>query len=231
MPQPESPNAPEDEAASADRRWRRLWLGAVLAVAVILAPTLVNLYALRSAREAGDLPRALRAARDLSDGFFGPLLNPWLEEVSRQIREEIVADNLQSIQRLVPDTEESAYAEMELGRLALSRGDARQAVLHLERYLKSGLGRDLDRARVDLSEAYREVKRHADAESMLKIVWKDSTEAEIRAEAAFRLGELYQFHLNRPRDAMTVYRDALADTGVKGRWRNDILTNVSLMKE
>ncbi len=225
----ESGSPPDSE--SSERGWRWLWIGTAVVIALIVSPTIYTLHDLKSARAAGDLPRALAAVRSLTDGFFGPLLSPWLDEVGRQIRQEVITENLESIQRLVPDTEESAYAEMELGRLALNQGNAEQAILHLERYLKSRLGRDIDRARLDISDAYREVKRYGDAEAMLKIVLGLRPNAELFAEASFRMGELYQFHLNRPQDALSVYRAALSDTSVKGRWRNDMLTNVALLKE
>ena len=191
----------------------------------------MDVYRLKSAREEGDLPRALAAARSLSDGFFGPLLSTWLDEVTREIRAEIVEGNLLSIKRLVPDTEESAYAEMELGRLALSQGNAHQAAIHFERYLKSGLGRDVERARMDLGDAYRELKKYDEAAALFQQVRGGTPSREFRIEAAFRLGELYQFYLNRPKDALEIYRQALADTSAPGRWQNDILTNLSLLKE
>lgn len=217
--------------SSADRWWKWLWIGSGLAVLLLVAPLGMDLYRLQDARKSGDLPRALSAARALSDGFFGPLLAPWLDGVKKEIQAEVIQGNLLSIKRLVPDSEESAYAELELGRLALSGGNASQAVLHLERYLKSGLGRDVNRARLELSDAYRELKRYDDSAKLLQEVLNGPVSNEIRMEASFRLGELYQFYLNRPQDALQVYQRALEDTVTTGRWRNDILTNLTLLKE
>ena len=120
---------------------------------------------------------------------------------------------------------------MELGRLALSRGDPAKAVLHLERYLKSGLGRDVARARMDLSDAYRELKNYPKSTEILEEVLKSNLSREERMEASFRMGELLQFYLNRPSEAVEIYRKALGDTTSAGRWRNDILTNLSLIQE
>lgn len=218
-----------------DLWWRWLWIGAFMAFVLICAPPAVDFYRMRAARIEGDLPRALSAAQSLSHGFFGPLLSSWLDETTRDIREEIVAGNLMSIKRLVPDSEESAYAELELGRLALGQGAPRTAALHLERYLKSGLGRDVARARMDLSDAYREQKENIRAAELLQEVLKGRSSKEERMEASFRLGELYQFYLSRPSDALQVYREALLDEDTSSaqaaRWRNDILTNLSLLQE
>jgi len=213
-----------------DRWWRWLWIGSILALALLCLPSVLDLYRLRSARNDGDLPRALAAAKSLSDGFFGPLFSSWLDRVTREIQAEIVEGNLLSIQRLVPDTEESAFAELELGRLALSQGNAKEAAVHLERYLRSGVGRDANRARMDLSEACREMKKYDDSARLLQEVLNGAPPAEQRMEAAFRLGELFQFYLSRPADALSLYQRALLDTS-PGRWRNDILTNLSLLKE
>lgn len=225
-----------DPAGQTDRGWRWLWIGTALAVLALLFPVGLDYYRLSNARKEGDLPRALSAARSLTEGFFGPLLAPWLDEVSKEIQSEVVEDNLMSIKRLVPDSEESAYAELELGRLALGQGDARQAALHFERYLKSGLGRDVPRAKMDLSEAYRELKRYDESAKLLQEVLKALTGPanrgdEARMEASFRLGELYQFYLNRSPEALDIYRRAVEDTAAPGRWRNDILTNLALLKE
>lgn len=222
-----SPGQPD----RADRWWTWLWVVCVLAVILLCAPSVYHIVRLRSARAEGDLPRALQAAESLSDGFFGPLFSSWLDENVRQMRAEVISENLMSIKRLVPDSEESAYAEMELGRLALTRGDPRQAVVHLERYLKSGLGRDVVRARMDLSDAYRELKKFDPAATLLQAILKGTMTSEERMEASFRLGELYQFYLNRVPDAVEVYRLALEDTTVQGRWRNDIMTNLSLLRD
>ena len=174
----------------------------------------------------------MSAARSLSESFFGPLFSSWLDGVTKEIQAEVVESNLLSIKRLVPDSEESAYAEMELGRLALGMNNPGQAVMHFERYLKSGLGRDLSRARMDLSEAYRELKRFDDAAKLLQeVLSSPETGKEARLEAAFRLGEVYQFYLNRSQDAVRIYSRAIEDTATPGRWRNDILTNLSLLKE
>ena len=240
------------EIGQGDRWWRWLWITTLLALALLCMPAVIDFYSLRAARKEGDLPKALAAARSLSESFFGPLFSLWLDDVTKQIRREVVETNLLSIKRLVPDSEESAYAEMELGRLALNRGDAPQAAMHFERYLKSGLGRDEARARMDLSEAYKELKKYTESADLLEGILKriappsasrprGSDEAFSpsgwslspgeRMEAAFRLGELYQFYLNRPQDAVPIYQRALEDTATPGRWRNDILTNMSLLSE
>ncbi|MBI4178029.1 tetratricopeptide repeat protein [bacterium] len=215
----------------ADRGWRRFWALTLAAFALFLAPTVVDLYRLYSARRASDLPMALAASNDLSKGFFGPLLAPWLDDVSMKIRDEVIEENLLSIRRLVPDSQESAYAEMELGRLAVEKGDYTASVIHLERYLKSGLGRDIQRARMLLSDAYRETKRYDEAALLLRVVLKETPDPQERMESSFRLGELYQFHLGRVDDAVEIYKNALEDKTAQGRWRNDILTNLSLLKE
>jgi len=216
---------------NSDRVWRWIWIGSILAVFGLSAPLAVDLYSLREARRDGDLPKSMRLVQSLSEGFFGPILSPWLDSVSQEIRSEVVESNLLSIQRLVPDSEESAYAELELGRLALDQGNATEAAVHLERYLKSGLGRDVHRAKMDLAESYREMKRHEDALKLLTEVIQAGSSSEIRSEAAFHIGELLQFYLSRPKEAESVYRRALADTAVPPRWKNDILTNLSLLKE
>lgn len=217
---------------SADRGWRWLWAGAALLALALLVPAAWDLYQLRSARKAGDLPKAMIAARALSESFFGPLFSSWLDGVTKEIQAEVVEGNLLSIKRLVPDSEESAYAEMELGRLALGMNNPRQAAMHFERYLKSGLGRDLPRARMDLSEAYRELKQYDESAKLLQQVLNSPDAGkEAHLEAAYRLGDLYQFYLNRAQDAVKIYQRAIEDTVTPGRWRNDILTNLSLLKE
>jgi len=116
---------------NSDRVWRWIWIGSILAVFGLSAPLAVDLYSLREARRDGDLPKSMRLVQSLSEGFFGPILSPWLDSVSQEIRSEVVESNLLSIQRLVPDSEESAYAELELGRLALDQGNATEAAVHL----------------------------------------------------------------------------------------------------
>lgn len=216
---------------SPSRGWLWLWILSALAALALAVPTAMKLVEFHTARKAGDMPKALAAARSVSDGFFGPLLEPWIESEVKEVREEVIEGNLMSIKRLVPDSEESAYAEMELGRLALGQGNYTQAAIHLERYLKSGLGRDVARAKMDLSEAYKELKKFEDSADLLRQVIRNTPTRDERMEASFRLGELYQFFLNRPANALEIYRSAVEDTIASAKWRNDILTNLSLMKE
>ena len=91
--------------APSDRWWKALWIMSIAALLWISAPTFRDIYVLHSARKEGDLPRALAAAHALSDGFFGPVLSPWLDELTNDIRKEVVEGNLLSIKRLVPDSE------------------------------------------------------------------------------------------------------------------------------
>lgn len=220
-----------ESTKASDRWWLWFWILSIAGVSVLISPAVCDFYRLWSARNAGDLPRALAAGNSLAKGFFGPLMSSWLDDVILEIRDEVIQNNLMTIKRLVPDSEESSYAEMELGRLAMEKGDAPQAAVHLERYLKSGLGRDVNRARMLLSDAYRELKKYEEAALLLRVVLRDALSPAERIEASFRLGELYQFHLGRAPDALEIYRQALSDTAAPGRWRNDILTNLSLLRE
>lgn len=223
--------SPSADADRSNRRWRWFWIASALAFMAVVTPTFVDLYRLWSARRDADLPKALSAANDLAKGFFGPMMSSWLDDIALEIRDEVVQSNLLSIKRLVPDSQESAYAEMELGRLAIQKGDAAQAALHLERYLKSGLGRDANLARLHLSDAYRDLKKYEESALLLRVVLKQTPSPEERIEASFKLGELYQFHLDRTADAVKIYKEAMEDTAVPSRWRNDILTNLALLKE